>query len=164
MESNLVVKYYIWQTGTQMSILFFFNFLSIDGNVHCLYIYKIINILISFVFFIYMWNLIIYMNCNNHKATDVGKKKNCWIGTLCIHERKIAQVYSATTIDLFYEMALILIVLFKHFTISKIIYLQNTVLTFLKMYMLNLFFSLTTIYSILSKNSFQLLFFFPSKF
>lgn len=57
------------------------------------------------------------MNCNNHKATDVGKKKNCWIGTLCIHERNIAQVYSATTIDLFYEMALILIVLFKHFTI-----------------------------------------------
>lgn len=62
--------------------------------------------MISFVFFIYMWNLIIYMNCNNHKATDVGKKKNCWIGTLCIHERNIAQVYSATTIDLFYEMAL----------------------------------------------------------
>lgn len=50
-----------------------------------------------------MSNLLIYMNCKHLKATDVGNKKRIveFVHSACIHEGKIAQIYSATTINLF---------------------------------------------------------------
>lgn len=43
------------------------------------------------------------MNCKNLKATDVGNKKRI----VELEHSVIAQIYSTTTIDLFYDMTII---------------------------------------------------------